>query len=121
MRGAGTNPVFTPMVGEGLSPMVVLGQLMIAILFAFEGWTNVGAIAGEMKNPGKDLPVAIVGGVSLIMAVYFIINLAYLWVLSGIRTCNTDCTGISCSSEDFRKTWRTDCINRNHCFRIRKL
>ena len=61
--------------------MVVLGQLMIAILFAFEGWTNVGAIAGEMKNPGKDLPVAIVGGVSLIMAVYFIINLAYLWVL----------------------------------------
>lgn len=81
VRGAGTNPVFTPMVGEGLSPMVVLGQLMIAILFAFEGWTNVGAIAGEMKNPGKDLPVAIVGGVSLIMAVYFIINLAYLWVL----------------------------------------
>ena len=69
------------MVGKGLSPMVVLGQLMIAILFAFEGWTNVGAIAGEMKNPGKDLPVAIVGGVSLIMAVYFIINLAYLWVL----------------------------------------
>ena len=52
VRGAGTNPVFTPMVGEGLSPMVVLGQLMIAILFAFEGWTNVGAIAGEMKNPG---------------------------------------------------------------------
>ena len=81
VRGAGTNPVFTPIVGEGLSPMVVLGQLMIAILFAFEGWTNVGAIAGEMKNPGKDLPVAIVGGVSLIMAVYFIINLAYLWVL----------------------------------------
>ena len=81
VRGAGTNPVFTPMVGKGLSPMVVLGQLMIAILFAFEGWTNVGAIAGEMKNPGKDLPVAIVGGVSLIMAVYFIINLAYLWVL----------------------------------------
>ena len=81
VRGAGTNPVSTPMVGEGLSPMVVLGQLMIAILFAFEGWTNVGAIAGEMKNPGKDLPVAIVGGVSLIMAVYFIINLAYLWVL----------------------------------------
>lgn len=81
LKGSGANPIFTPMVGEGLSAAKVLGQLMIAILFAFEGWTNVGAIAGEMKNPGKDLPVAIVGGVSLIMAIYFVVNLAYLWVL----------------------------------------
>ena len=58
-----------------------MGQLMVAILFAFEGWTNVGAIAGEMKNPGRDLPIAIVGGVSVIMGVYFIINISYLWVL----------------------------------------
>lgn len=81
IRGSGANPIFTPMVAEGLNPAIILGQLMVAILFAFEGWTNVGAIAGEMRNPGKDLPVAIVGGVSAIMAVYFVINLAYLWVL----------------------------------------
>ncbi|WP_304507271.1 APC family permease [Anaerotignum sp.] len=81
LRGSGANPIFTPMVSDGLNPGVVLGQLMVAVLFAFEGWTNVGAIAGEMKNPGKDLPVAIIGGVSAIMAVYFAINLAYLWVL----------------------------------------
>lgn len=81
LKGSGENPIFTPMISEGLNPAVVLGQLMVAVLFAFEGWTNVGAIAGEMKNPGKDLPVAIVGGVSMIMAVYFVINLAYLWAL----------------------------------------
>ena len=81
IKGSGDNPIFSPMIGPDLNPAVVLGQLMIAVLFAFEGWTNVGAIAGEMKNPGKDLPVAIVGGVSIIMAVYFVINLAYLWVL----------------------------------------
>ena len=34
-----------------------------------------------MKNPGRDLPIAIVGGVSVIMGVYFIINISYLWVL----------------------------------------
>lgn len=81
VRGSGTNPIFSPMVGDGLNSAVVLGQLMVAILFAFEGWTNVGAIAGEMKNPGRDLPIAIVGGVSVITAIYFVINLAYLWVL----------------------------------------
>ncbi|MEF9917224.1 MAG: amino acid permease [Lachnospiraceae bacterium] len=81
LRGGGGNPIFTPLVADGLNPAVILGQLMVAVLFAFEGWTNVGAIAGEMKNPGKDLPIAIVGGVSVIMAVYFVINIAYLWVL----------------------------------------
>lgn len=80
LRGDG-NPIFDPMLADGLSPATVMGQLMIAVLFAFEGWTNVGAIAGEMKDPGRDLPKAIVGGVALIMAVYVIINLAYLWVL----------------------------------------
>ncbi len=79
--GSGDNPVFTPMVGEGKSTGAVLGSTLLAVLFAFEGWTNVGAIAGEMKNPGRDMPRAIVGGVSIIMAVYFIINLAMLWVL----------------------------------------
>ncbi len=81
IKGSGDNPIFSPMVGEGVNAMNALSSLLLAVLFAFEGWTNVGAIAGEMKNPGKDLPIAIVGGVSMIMAVYFIINLAYLWVL----------------------------------------
>jgi APA family basic amino acid/polyamine antiporter len=81
IKGNGNNPIVQPMVAEGLSPMSVIGQVLIAILFAYDGWINVGAIAGEMKDPGKDLPKAIVGGLSLVMAVYVVINLAYLWVL----------------------------------------
>lgn len=81
IKGSGQNPIFSPMVGEGIRAGNALSSLLLAVLFSFEGWTNVGAIAGEMKNPGKDLPLAIVGGVSAIMAVYFVINLAYLWVL----------------------------------------
>ena len=79
--GSGSNPIFTPMVGEGKSAGAVLGSTLLAVLFAFEGWTNVGAIAGEMKNPARDMPLAIVGGVSIIMGVYFVINMAYLWVI----------------------------------------
>jgi APA family basic amino acid/polyamine antiporter len=58
-----------------------LGSALLATMFAYDGWINVGTIAGEMKNPGKDLPRAIIGGLSLVMAVYIIINLAYLFVL----------------------------------------
>ena len=81
INGGGTNSLTSPLVGPGISTGSVIGQLLIAILFAYDGWINVGALAGEMKNPGKDLPKAIVGGLSAVMAVYLIINVAYLWVL----------------------------------------
>ena len=79
--GGGDNSITTPLVAPGISVGTALGQVLIAALFAYDGWINVGAIAGEMKNPGKDLPKAIIGGLSLVMAVYVVINLAYLWVL----------------------------------------
>lgn len=58
-----------------------LGSALVATMFAYDGWINVGAIAGEMKNPAKDLPKAIIGGLSLVMSVYLLINVAYLFVL----------------------------------------
>lgn len=81
IKGDSSTPVFTPMAGEGKTFTGALSATLLAVLFAFEGWTNAGAIAGEMKNPSKDLPKAIVGGVTVIMAVYFLINMAYLWVI----------------------------------------
>ena len=80
-KGTSQNPVLSPMVGPGKSALGVLGSTLLAVLFAFEGWTNVGTIAGEMRNPARDLPRAIVGGVSIIMAVYLAINIAYLRVI----------------------------------------
>ena len=81
VKGEGSNPIVTPLVASDVSPFAIIGQVLIAILFAYDGWINVGALVGEMKNPGKDLPKAIVGGLSAVMAVYLIINVAYLWVL----------------------------------------
>ena len=81
IKGSGDNPIMNPLVAEGIRPMGIIGQLLVAILFAYDGWINVGALAGEMKNPGKDLPKAIIGGLSIVMAINVVINLAYLWVL----------------------------------------
>ncbi|MGO1043967.1 APC family permease [Clostridioides difficile] len=76
-----SSEILNPFVGDGVSVSSALGQVLIATLFAYDGWINVGAISGEMKSPEKDLPRAIVGGLSLVMAVYIIINIAYLWVV----------------------------------------
>lgn len=87
--GEGNNTVITPMTGEGVNVASAFGQILLAIFFAFDGWMNVTALAGEMKNPGKDLPRAIVGGISVVAAVYLIINVSYLWVAPASELANS--------------------------------
>lgn len=90
IMGHSDESIVSPMVGEGISTGSALGSTLLAVLFAFEGWTNVGTIAGEMKNPAKDLPRAIVGGVSIIMAVYLLINIAYIKVIPAEELMNIE-------------------------------
>ncbi|MBQ6491301.1 MAG: amino acid permease [Atopobiaceae bacterium] len=90
LRGEGGHPILTPLVAADKSAGGVFGSTLLAVLFAFEGWTNVGTIAGEMRDPARDLPRAIVGGVSIIMAVYLAINVAYLWVIPADQLMNLE-------------------------------
>ena len=82
LKGDSSAQIMTPLVGEGTNTISVLSQVLIATLFAYDGWIYVGALAGEMKNPSKHLPMAIVGGISLVMAIYLVINGAYLRVVT---------------------------------------
>lgn len=58
-----------------------ISAAVLATLYATDGWMNVTNIAGEMKDPGRDLPKAIIGGISMVTVVYLAINYAYLRVL----------------------------------------
>ena len=74
--------MMTPMVGEGISMVSAISQVLLATLFAYDGWIFVGALAGEMKNPSKHLPIAIVGGISVVMVVYLINKCSLLCVVT---------------------------------------
>ena len=67
--------------GANTSLFSALGAALLATMFAYEGWTNVGNMAGEMKNPQRDLPRAIFLGLAVVMTVYVFINIAYLMTL----------------------------------------
>lgn len=70
-----------PISVEEHSFLTSLGSGLVATMFAYDGWIHVGNIAGEMKNPKKDLPKAIVFGLTGVMLVYLLINIAYLFVM----------------------------------------
>ena len=58
-----------------------LALAMISILFAYDGWTDSTYVAGEVVNPRRTLPIAIVWGTWLVIAVYVLTNFAYFHVL----------------------------------------
>ena len=107
LRGGGHNGILFPLVGSGVSAVGSFGSVLLAVLFAFEGWTNVGAIAGEMKNPARDMPLAIVGGVSIIMAVYLVINVAYLWVIPADQLMNLESPAAAVAEKIFGSSGST--------------
>lgn len=57
------------------------GVALIAALWAYDGWADLTFMAGEVRDPGRTLPRALVGGVLAIIAVYLLVNAAYLYVL----------------------------------------
>jgi len=65
-------------VSGGVRPF---GAAMIAALWAYNGWTFLGLVAGEVRNPGKTIPRALVIGTLLVLAVYLLANLAYFYAL----------------------------------------
>ncbi len=54
---------------------------MLSAFWAYDGWSNITYVTGEIKNHEKNLPKAIVGGVIIAMSLYLLINLAYMYVL----------------------------------------
>jgi APA family basic amino acid/polyamine antiporter len=63
----------------GIITMVALG--VITSMWAYEGWTNLNAVAEEIKNPKKNLPLALIIALSSITVIYFLFNLAIYRVL----------------------------------------
>jgi basic amino acid/polyamine antiporter, APA family len=54
---------------------------LVAALWAYDGWNNVNMIASEVRRPERYLPIALIGGTSLVIAIYLLTNLAYFYVL----------------------------------------
>ncbi|MBU3130063.1 amino acid permease [Clostridium tagluense] len=54
------------------------GAAMLGTLWAYDGWVGVGNIAGELKNPKKDIPKSIIFGLVVIIIVYVLFNLAII-------------------------------------------
>ena len=54
---------------------------MLSAFWAYDGWATISFVTGEIKNPKRNVPLAIIIGVSIAMILYVLINYAYIQVL----------------------------------------
>ncbi len=75
-------PVFPDASAFDLAIVSAFLLALVSALFTYGGWQNIGFIAGEMKNPKRDLPMAMLIGTLIVIAIYVSINMVYVDVLS---------------------------------------
>lgn len=57
------------------------GAAMLGALWGYDGWDNLSFVAGEVKDPNRNIPIAIIGSVLLVILLYVAAHVAYFYVL----------------------------------------
>jgi amino acid transporter len=67
------------------------GLAMVFALYAYGGWSDAATVAAEVRNRGRSIPRALVGGLASVTLIYLLVNSAYLWSLGldGLRSTET--------------------------------
>lgn len=82
--GKGSTAHFSqqlPDAPAGSQLAMAFGLAMISVLFAYEGWSYVTWVAGEMKNGARDVPKALIIGISAVIVIYLLMNAVYVYAL----------------------------------------
>lgn len=80
--GSSTN--FQPLMPTG-SFSSLLGPFslaLVAVLWSYDGWIEVTYVAGEIQNPGKNIPLSLIYSTILIIALYLAVNFVFVYLLS---------------------------------------
>jgi basic amino acid/polyamine antiporter, APA family len=79
LRAAGTCEDVGAAARGGLAGF---GAAMLGALWAYNGWNEVTYVAEEVKDPQKNLPLALIGGIGVIALLYIFVNATYFYVLT---------------------------------------
>jgi basic amino acid/polyamine antiporter, APA family len=76
-----TGGHFVPLIPPGSFTMGGAGLALVSVLWAYDGWGDLSYVAGEVTDPQRNLPRALIGGTLLVITIYLLANLGYLAVL----------------------------------------
>ena len=99
----GSTANFTTSIPSSTGGWAGFFAALVAALWAYDGWNNVSMVSSEIKNPQKNLPIALILGSLAVMAIYLAANIAYFYVLSAGAVATSD----RVAAEMMRQIWGT--------------
>ncbi|MFL6600342.1 MAG: amino acid permease [Steroidobacteraceae bacterium] len=78
--GSGSASHFTPAWGSGLH-LSLLATALISVMWTYDGWADLSFMGGEVKDPQRTLPMALILGTLCVMLVYLVINIGFMYLL----------------------------------------
>jgi basic amino acid/polyamine antiporter, APA family len=78
--GEGSSAHFSSASSSGIN-LSLIGTALIAIMWTYDGWADLSFMGGEVKNPGRNLPLALILGTCGILLIYLLLNLAYIYLV----------------------------------------
>ena len=71
-----------PEMPHGFGFLVAFVLTMQAVIFTYDGWNGVVYFGGELRNPDRDIPRSMFGGVAAVALIYLLVNVGFLYVLT---------------------------------------
>ena len=78
--GNGSASHFSPAWASGV-PLSLIGSALIPVLWTYDGWADLSFMGGEVRDPQRTLPLALMLGSGCVMVLYLIANLGFLYLL----------------------------------------
>ena len=78
--GEGSTSHFSPAWSSGIN-LSLIATALIAIMWTYDGWADLSFIGGEVKDPGRTLPLALILGTLGILVIYLFLNVAYVYLV----------------------------------------
>jgi basic amino acid/polyamine antiporter, APA family len=100
-------PVATPFASAPLPSdnlLAAFGVAMIAVIWTFDGWYGFAFLAGEVRRPGRNIPLGLIGGTVAITVLYLLTNLVYMRALPVAAMAETGRIGEAAASVLFGPT-----------------
>jgi APA family basic amino acid/polyamine antiporter len=72
---------FTPLWDGGVH-LSLIATALIPVMWTYDGWADLAFMGGEVKNPQRILPLALIVGTACVMLVYLVVNVGFMYVLT---------------------------------------
>jgi APA family basic amino acid/polyamine antiporter len=76
-----TGGHFTPLAPPGSFSIAPFGLALVSVLWAYDGWADLTFVSGEVKDPRRNIPRALILGTMAVVGIYLLANVAYLSVM----------------------------------------